>query len=237
MLAASALSFARNLAAPRGTGLVMYADASLGAVTSITSYVQELEGKAHTLSAKLGLHEPRPRCIGDECLTMESYIDLLEQSVSNMQAQWDASDGDDASGTTMTYGTPDASLSMYLSTLEDKVQVLSNRFGVPMPQQCDDESCMPLQSYIDLLEETYATLEAQWDKPESSSGWGDEYTGATVTSALTTTAYLQELERRVQMAAQRTGIQPPSQCDEESCLDLQSYIDLLEEYLVKSSEM
>lgn len=238
MLAASALSFARNLVAPRGTGIVMYADDGLGAATSLTSYVQQLEGKAHVLSAKLGLHEPRPRCMGDDCLTMESYIDLLEQSVSNMQAQWDASDGADAAGAAgMTYGTPDASLSLYLSSLENKVQVLSNRFGVPMPQQCDDESCMPLQSYIDLLEETYATLEAQWDKPESSSGWGDEYTGATVTSALTTTAYLHELEGRVQMAAQRTGVQPPSQCDEDSCLDLQSYIILLEDYLVKSSEM
>ena len=59
---------------------------------------------------------------------------------------------------------------------------LSTRFGVAAPQQCDDESCMPLQAYIDLLEETYATLEAQWDKPESSSGWGDEYASSTLTT-------------------------------------------------------
>ena len=53
MLAASALSFARNLATPRATGLVMYADEGLGAATSLTSYVQELETNAVEATASL----------------------------------------------------------------------------------------------------------------------------------------------------------------------------------------
>jgi hypothetical protein len=238
MLAASALFRApafTAVAAPRSAGVAMYGAPS--GSPSLTGYVAQLENEAYQLSAKLGLGQPRPRCIGDDCLTMESYIDLLEDTLANMQSQYRASDQamvNSSPDQGYVNGAADSSLSLYLSTLENKVQVLSTRFGVPMPQQCDADSCMPLQSYIDLLEDTYRTLEAQWDKPETSSGWGDEYTGRSSSSALTTTGYLQELEGRVQMVAQRTGLQPPSQCDEESCLELQSYIELLEDWLVKA---
>lgn len=240
MLAASALlrsSAFTATAAPRSAYFAMYAGDVQSSSPSLTSYVSSLEDEAYQLSAKLGLHQPRPRCIGDDCLTMESYIDLLEQTVADMQSRNRGSDGAIVNGAPIAgynTGAIDSSLALYLSTLENKVQVLSTRFGVPMPQQCDEDSCMPLQAYIDLLEQTYATLEAQWDKPETSTGWGDEYTGRSSSSALTTTGYLQELEGRVQMAAQRTGLQPPSQCDEDSCLDLQSYIELLEDWLVKA---
>jgi hypothetical protein len=132
----------------------------------------------------------------------------------------------------------DGSLSSYLSNLEGKVSSLCTKYDVPMPQQCNEDACLDVQSYTELLEETLNTLELQWRRPVSSSDWGgsdsgrDEWGGASPDASLTDgslTSYLARLEAKVDKLTDKLGCAAPTRCVNDACLDLQTYLAMLEE--------
>jgi hypothetical protein len=50
-----------------------------------------------------------------------------------------------------------------------KVAALNEQLGAAAPARCVGDACLDLLSYVELLEETAATLEAQWETQQGSS--------------------------------------------------------------------
>ena len=183
---------------------------------TMTEYVRSLEAKVGALAQSAGRPMPA-RCVGDTCLDLSSYIVALENAANNLRP---------LSGRVVPTATPQGTLTGYLARLESKVQSLSSKLGVASPQQCDDNGCMPLESYVELLEGTAATLEMQWQSLDGTTDWGSEAPSAGSDSL---GEYVRKLEEKVDRLSERLGSTAPSRCIGEACIDLQSYVDLLEE--------
>jgi hypothetical protein len=122
-----------------------------------------------------------------------------------------------------------------------------------MPQQCNAEMCMDVQEYIELLEETSSQLEQQWQAASTSSDFGSAWGRGEwdqlqaldvrtadrppeVASALaldgSLTGYLSRLEAKVEDLSAKLGTAAPARCVGDACLDLQTYVAMLEESVV-----
>eukprot|EP00322_Chrysochromulina_rotalis_P011626 CAMPEP_0115854944 /NCGR_PEP_ID=MMETSP0287-20121206/14289_1 /TAXON_ID=412157 /ORGANISM="Chrysochromulina rotalis, Strain UIO044" /LENGTH=242 /DNA_ID=CAMNT_0003309085 /DNA_START=18 /DNA_END=746 /DNA_ORIENTATION=+ len=193
--------------------ITMYAT---GDDTTISGYLTAMENKVAALASAMGRPVPE-RCVGDSCLPLSEYISVLEDTIAELESADMVAEAPPAPMPTMP--EPDGTLANYLTNLESNVASLCAKFDVPLPQRCDEEQCLDLQSYIELLEQTVADLEQQGGVAASADEEG----------SLSLTAYLAKLEAKVADLTERLGAEAPARCVGDACLDLQSYIDLLEE--------
>ena len=84
-LAASVTGFAGSamFAPTRVAAAQMIADPPVQSMT-VTKYVENLEATVRRLSSNMGVAMPQ-RCIGDACLSMESYIEVRRAAPRNAQ--------------------------------------------------------------------------------------------------------------------------------------------------------
>ena len=255
LLAVGTLAF-NLLSAPSPVVLHPRAAATM-AVTedaTVTGYLAKLEGKVAAMAAQAGRPVPA-RCIDDACLPLSEYISVLEAAAVELEA-FGAVVPTGAANNIIPIGkatSSDGSLSLYLSKLETKVEALCARYDVPMPQQCNAEMCMDVQEYIELLEETSSQLEQQWQAASTSSDFGSAWgrgewdqlqaldvrtadRAPEVASALaldgSLTGYLSRLEAKVEDLTSKLGAAAPTRCVGDACLDLQTYVAMLEESVV-----
>lgn len=126
---------------------------------TLSSYLSQLESRTYALCDEFAVARPQ-RCDEEQCLDLQSYIALLEDTASALEQQQGAAEGMDDAG---------LSLTAYLAKLEAKVAALNEQLGAAAPARCVGDACLDLLSYVELLEETAATLEAQWETQQGSS--------------------------------------------------------------------
>ena len=89
MLEDAIATFERQTQASTGTKAAAVASTSF----TLAAYMEKLEGEARCLSAKLGVAMPQ-QCEGDACMSLEAYVELLEETVVTFKAQWEARGSD-----------------------------------------------------------------------------------------------------------------------------------------------
>lgn len=183
---------------------------------TLSQHVDRLSMSVAALSQQLGVEAPQ-RCVGDECLELSTYLELLEVTKARLEAQLGAAGSAGLAATGVPLSRP-ASLTAYLLQLEGKVTALCAQQGVPVPQQCDEESCLDLQSYVELLEQTLVSL----NDPQAALG-------AMAGTSFNLTEYVEGLEAKVATLCERENMPPPQQCIGDLCMTIESYIELLEE--------
>ena len=117
-------------------------------LAGVTGYVARLESQVASLSSKLGVLPPK-RCEGESCYELNTYIEILEETASTLEAQWKTAA---VAGADMAapLNIPDAigtqgTLTMYMKKLEAKVEALASELNVPAPQQCEGDACMSIE--------------------------------------------------------------------------------------------
>jgi len=199
---------------PRVAPVMMYAT---GDETTVSGYLAALENRVAALADEAGRAVPA-RCIGDACLSVSEYISVLESAASELQQP------EMHAPIAPAKAVPaDGSLNAYVASLESKVQALSDKLGEAVPQFREEATYSGLQAYIEMLEQRAVVLERQCEDTDGCDV--DELVGP----GGSITAYLTNLENKVAMLTEQLGSAAPSRCVGDACLDLQSYVDLLED--------
>lgn len=144
---------------------------TVGVQGTLTLYTQKLESKVQALANELGVQAPQ-QCIGDQCMSLEAYVEILEDAIATFERKTQGGSTMAAlDGCTADKGAiPASSLTAYTAKLEAEASFLSQRLGVPMPQQCVGDACMSVEAYVELLHETVSTLKMQW-QAQGSDTW------------------------------------------------------------------
>ena len=144
-------------------------DTVSGSMTMI-AYLARLEEKVVQLSAEAGVTPPQ-QCVGDECMTIDAYVEVLEDAAARLEAQWSRMGSSSEWGSVPENMTANLTMGAYLNKLEGRVNLLAGRLGVEPPRQCEGDECLTVDAYAELLEEVAVTLDAQWKSRGGHSEW------------------------------------------------------------------
>lgn len=221
----SALALRAPTPIVRGMQQVVMYDTLADAPETLTGYVNRLKGEVSQMARQTGSTVPE-QCNSDGCLTLESYIEVLEETKAQLEATWTSRGGHSEWGEVPDMLSTGSTMGNYLAKLEGEVKKLATELNVPVPQQCSGDECMTLDAYVNVLEDAKKEFEASFKSRGGHSEWGQ--VPEMLSTSDTLGAYLSKLEDEVTKLATGLNVPVPQQCDAEGCMTLEAYVELLE---------
>jgi hypothetical protein len=103
-------------------------------------------------------------------------------------------------------------------TVQVEAARLSAATGVAVPQQCVDDVCLEMSAYVELLESTVATLQAEGGLPKASTN--------------PTGVYIEKLQAKIALLCADLDMAVPPQCVGDECLEDSAYVLTLSSHLL-----
>lgn len=104
-------------------------------------------------------------------------------------------------------------LTQHVEHLQVEAARLSAATGVAVPQQCVDDVCLEMSAYVELLESTVATLQAEGGLPKATNPTG---------------VYIEKLQAKIALLCADLDMAVPPQCVGDECLEDSAYVELLQ---------